>query len=137
MVTCAVLSEATPAGLASFAVVHPDNAALIAKLLGDPTLMRDMLVAGGAKAAKEAPERPHPAAQYGPAMQIYVRHTMTHHLTRHPATHHRTHHPATHHPATHHPDSSPTSPDPSACPTNLSPFAHTALRLSAPIAVGA
>lgn len=50
MVTCSVLYQATPAGLATFAVNSTAKAKLVTNLLADPILMRDMLVAGGAKA---------------------------------------------------------------------------------------
>ena len=75
LVTCAVLSEATAAGLATFCANSSANAALITQLLGDVTLMRDMLVAGGARAS--AAGRGQPAqAQYGPAMKLYVRRSL-------------------------------------------------------------
>ena len=48
MVLCAVLSEATPKGLAAYAARGADEEALVDALLGDALLMRDMLVAGGA-----------------------------------------------------------------------------------------
>eukprot|EP00947_MAST-08B_sp_MAST-8B-sp1_P005620 g5620.t1 len=60
MVQCAVLSQATPAGLAAFAARGQGEAELIERLLEDTLLMRDMLVAGGAA-----------GGQYGRAMQIY------------------------------------------------------------------
>jgi hypothetical protein len=61
MVLCAVLVDATPLGLAEFAVQGPRQEALIGSLLNDTALMRDMLVAGG-------PE----GGQYGPAMDIFT-----------------------------------------------------------------
>ena len=71
LVTCAVLSEATPAGLATFSANNSANAALITQLLGDVTLMRDMLVAGGARASSGGRGEPS-QAQYGPAMKLYT-----------------------------------------------------------------
>lgn len=58
---CAVLSQATPRGLAAFAQQGKDQEALVAKLLADEGLMKEMLVAGGAKFGK-----------YGRAMEIYT-----------------------------------------------------------------
>lgn len=60
LMKCAVLSEATPRGLAEFAQSR-DQAALVDKLLGDVALMREMLIAGGAKGGK-----------YGRALEIYA-----------------------------------------------------------------
>jgi hypothetical protein len=48
MALCAVLAQATPYNLAAFAVQSKANEAMLAKLLADTVLMRDMLVAGGA-----------------------------------------------------------------------------------------
>ena len=60
MVLCAVLHDATPLGLASFAARGPAEEGLVWRLLNDTELMRDMLVAGG------------PANnQYGPAVEIF------------------------------------------------------------------
>jgi hypothetical protein len=61
LIRCAVLANATPGGLAQFAQQGKAEAALIDKLLGDSALMKQMLVANGAKAGK-----------YGEAMQIYT-----------------------------------------------------------------
>jgi len=61
LVKCAVLAEATPRGLAEFAQQGPEQEALVAQLLADDVLMKQMLEAGGAKAGK-----------YGLAMQIYT-----------------------------------------------------------------
>jgi hypothetical protein len=61
LVKCAVLADATPAGLAAFAQQDGARENLVAKLLADPELMRQMLVAGGAK-----------GGQYGRAMEIYA-----------------------------------------------------------------
>jgi chemotaxis protein histidine kinase CheA len=58
---CTVLADATPRGLAEFAQQGPDKAALVEKLLADDRLMKEMLVAGGAKYGK-----------YGKAMEIYA-----------------------------------------------------------------
>lgn len=55
-----VLTEATPKGLAEFAQQGKEQEALVERLLGDAELMRQMLVADGAK-----------DGQYGPAMKIY------------------------------------------------------------------
>ena len=60
MVLCAVLFDATPLGLAEFAVQGDIEENLINLLLNDTILMRDMLVAGG-------PE----GNMYGKAMEIY------------------------------------------------------------------
>ena len=61
MVLCAVLFDATPLGLAEFAVKGDIEQDLINTLLNDTLLMRDMLVAGG------------PADNmYGQAMAIYT-----------------------------------------------------------------
>ena len=55
----AVLSVATPNGLASYAQQGQAQAARVEKLLGQPQLMKEMLIAGGAKFGK-----------YGQAMEI-------------------------------------------------------------------
>ena len=60
LIRCAVLTNATPRGLAEFAQQGKEEGALIVKLLADVDLMKQMLVADGAKAGK-----------YGQAMQIY------------------------------------------------------------------
>ena len=59
-VLCAVLFDATPLGLAEFAVKGPLEEGLISALLNDTLLMRDMLVAGGPV-----------DNQYGPATAIF------------------------------------------------------------------
>lgn len=59
LVTAAVLAEATPAKLAAFASQSPASRELTHRLLADVALMRDMLVAGGAR-----------AGAYGRAMEI-------------------------------------------------------------------
>jgi len=56
-----ILAEATPRGLAEFALQGNAQKALIKKLLADDDLMIQMAVAGGAKAGK-----------YGQAMKIYT-----------------------------------------------------------------
>jgi hypothetical protein len=61
LVKCAVLTDATPAGLAEFAQQGSEPENLVAKLLADPELMKQMLIAGGAK-----------GGQYGRAIQIYT-----------------------------------------------------------------
>lgn len=61
LVTCVVLTDATPRGLAGFAQQGTEQEALMERLLGDVDLMQQMLVAGGA-----------PAGRYGQAMAIYA-----------------------------------------------------------------
>jgi hypothetical protein len=61
LVKCAVLTAATPRGLAEFAQQDPYGGALLESLLADDKLMQEMLVAGGAKFGK-----------YGQAMKIYT-----------------------------------------------------------------
>eukprot|EP00937_MAST-01D_sp_MAST-1D-sp2_P002383 g2383.t1 len=70
MVLCALLTEATPTALAEFAYVDPANEAQVAKLLADPVLMRDMLVAGGATFSETDKGNKGPR-RYGEAMAIY------------------------------------------------------------------
>jgi len=60
LVQCAVLAHATPNGLATYAQQGKEQSARVEKLLGDIPLMKEMLVAGGAKFGK-----------YGQAMDIY------------------------------------------------------------------
>ncbi len=60
LVAGVVLTEATPRGLTSFAGQGAAQEALVKGLLADPSLMKEMLVAGGAK-----------RGQYGRAMEIY------------------------------------------------------------------
>ena len=62
MVTCAVLRQATPSGLARYAVRGAKEETLLGRLLLSPRLMRDMLVAGGAAGGR-----------YGQAMEIYTK----------------------------------------------------------------
>jgi formylglycine-generating enzyme required for sulfatase activity len=59
LVKCVVLQSATPKGLAEFAQQGTEQAALVEKLLADPGLMKQMLVADGAK-----------GNNYGRAMEI-------------------------------------------------------------------
>jgi len=61
LMKCAVLAQATPRGLAEFAQQGKEQEALVEKLLGDDKLMKEMLIADGAKTGK-----------YGQAMQIYT-----------------------------------------------------------------
>ena len=61
LVKFVVLQNATPKGLAEFAQQGAEQAALVDKLLADPGLMKQMLVADGAKENK-----------YGRAMEIYT-----------------------------------------------------------------
>ena len=60
LMRCAILTNATPRGLADFAQQGNEQAALVEKLLADTALMKQMLEAGGAQNGK-----------YGQAMQIY------------------------------------------------------------------
>ena len=61
LVKCVVLKAATPRGLAVFAQQGKEQEALVEKLLADSDLMKQMVVADGAK-----------DGQYGRAMQIYT-----------------------------------------------------------------
>lgn len=61
LVKAALLTAATPRGLAEFAQQGAAQAAQVEKLLADEKLMREMLIAGGAKFGK-----------YGQAMAIYA-----------------------------------------------------------------
>jgi hypothetical protein len=61
LVKCTVLTEAAPEGLAEFAQQGKEQEALVDRLLADNALMKQMLVAGGAR-----------DGQYGQAMQIYA-----------------------------------------------------------------
>ncbi|MDP6544944.1 MAG: SUMF1/EgtB/PvdO family nonheme iron enzyme [Phycisphaerae bacterium] len=65
-----VLLKATPQGLAQFAGQGKAQAALVEKLLADADLMKQMLVADGAKAARKG--RGYGPAEYGPTMKIYT-----------------------------------------------------------------
>ena len=64
-----VLLDATPEGLADFAQQGKQHAALIEKMLTDPKLMKQMLVADGAKSKRIG--RSDGPAEYGQAMKIY------------------------------------------------------------------
>lgn len=69
MVTCALISKASPTGLAVFAANSSSNEALVDLLLATPLLMRDMLVAGGATSgSREVGNN----QQFGEAMAIYT-----------------------------------------------------------------
>jgi len=59
LITCAVLANATPRGLAGYAQQGAEHKARVDALLADHDLMKQMLVAGGAKAGR-----------YGDAMEI-------------------------------------------------------------------
>ena len=69
LVTAVVLIDATPRGLAAFAQQDPEHEELVKQLLKDAALMKQMLVADGAKATKQG--RSTGPAQYGPAIKIY------------------------------------------------------------------
>ncbi|RMF95596.1 MAG: hypothetical protein D6741_11515, partial [Planctomycetota bacterium] len=70
LVRYVVLLEATPRGLATFAQQSPEHRALVDRLLADPALMKEMLLADGAAAPPQG--RGYGPAQYGPAMKIYT-----------------------------------------------------------------
>ena len=70
LVRYVVLLQATPQGLAEFAEQGKKQAALVEELLANTDLMKQMLVADGAKAKRDG--RGYGPAQYGPAMQIYT-----------------------------------------------------------------
>ncbi|MFP4356612.1 MAG: hypothetical protein ACLFUJ_15990 [Phycisphaerae bacterium] len=61
LTVCVLLVQAEPERLAAFAQQGPTHQKLIASLLGDPELIKRMLIAGGAKAGR-----------YGRAMEIYT-----------------------------------------------------------------
>jgi hypothetical protein len=61
LVKCVVLTEATPQGLAAFAQQGKEQEALLEKLLADTDLMKQMVMADGARGGK-----------YGQALQIYT-----------------------------------------------------------------
>ncbi|MBL7223670.1 MAG: SUMF1/EgtB/PvdO family nonheme iron enzyme [Candidatus Brocadiae bacterium] len=65
-----VLLEATPQGLAEFAQQGKEQAALVEQMLADADLMKQMLVADGAKAERQG--RGYGPARYGQAMKIYT-----------------------------------------------------------------
>ena len=70
MVLCAVLTEGTPTALAEFASNSTANKGLVTKLLANPTLMRDMLVAGGPTMSETDKGKAGPK-HFGQAMAIY------------------------------------------------------------------
>ena len=70
LVKYVVLSQATPQGLAEFGKQGKLQEALVRRLLMDPDLMKQMLIADGAKRKREG--RGYGPAQYGTAMQIYI-----------------------------------------------------------------
>ena len=73
MVLCSLLTDATPAGLAEFAGSTKAAEAAVTQLLGDFTLMRDMLVAGGAVSTENGKGREaETPTKYGQAMGIYL-----------------------------------------------------------------
>jgi len=78
LVKLAVLAEATPRHLAEFSQLGKENEALIDRLLADPVLMKQMLIADGARRRILDPNSrggrtsPTPPCQYGPAMKIYT-----------------------------------------------------------------
>jgi len=65
-----VLFEATPRGLAEFAQQGREQWKQVEQMLADADLMKQMLVADGARAKREG--RSLGPAQYGPAMKIYT-----------------------------------------------------------------
>ena len=69
LVRFVVLHEATPRGLAEFADAGDQQQALVERLLSDGELMKQMLVADGARREKQG--RQLGPARYGRAMQIY------------------------------------------------------------------
>ena len=72
MAKCAVLSQATPTGLAEYAVTGTRQNALVEQLLGDPLLMRDMLVAGGAVSSEQDKGSDTSGKKFGQAMEIWA-----------------------------------------------------------------
>ena len=60
LVKAAIIADATPRGLAEFTQQGAAEKKIIDDLLGSPTLMKELLLAGGAKAGR-----------YGKSMQIY------------------------------------------------------------------
>lgn len=61
LIRAAVLANSTPRGLAEFAQQSTEQALLVDHLLADPSLLKQMVIAGGAKFGK-----------YGRAMEIYT-----------------------------------------------------------------
>lgn len=78
LVKVAVLTEAYPEVLAQFAQQSKENEALIDRLLADPVLMKQMVIADGARRrildpnSRSGRTAPTPPCQYGPAMKIYT-----------------------------------------------------------------
>jgi formylglycine-generating enzyme required for sulfatase activity len=70
LVKFVVLQEGTPEGLATFAQQGREQEQLIERLLADPGLMKQMLVADGPSRSQEGKNRG--PAQYGRAMEIYT-----------------------------------------------------------------
>ena len=70
LVKFVVLHDGTPEGLATYAQQGKEHEQLIERLLADPELMKQMLVADGASRPQEA--KVIGAAQYGQAMKIYT-----------------------------------------------------------------
>jgi len=70
LVQFVVLQEGTPEGLAAFAQQGKEHEQLIERLLSDPKLMQQMLVADGANRSQQGKNSG--PAQYGRAMQIYT-----------------------------------------------------------------
>lgn len=69
LVTFVILQEGTPERLAAFAQQGKEQERLIDRLLSDPELMKQMLVADGASRPQEG--KGLGPAEYGPAMKIY------------------------------------------------------------------
>ena len=65
-----VLLQATSRGLAEFAAQGQEQETLVERMLADADLMKQMLVADGAKSKREG--RSYGPAQYGPTMKIYA-----------------------------------------------------------------
>ncbi len=67
-----VLFESMPQALAMFARQGKKHETLIKRLLADPQLMKQMLVADSAKAPRVSRGFSFIPAQFGPAMKIYT-----------------------------------------------------------------
>jgi hypothetical protein len=72
LVLCAVLVEATPAGLANYSATGKAQEATVDALLSDTVLMRDMLVAGGATSGGLSGAAPGVARAYGQAAALFA-----------------------------------------------------------------
>lgn len=70
LVKFVVLQEGTPEGLATYAQQGKEQEQLIERLLADPKLMREMLVADGASRGQDGKNTG--PAQYGKAIEIYT-----------------------------------------------------------------